>query len=98
MVALRTVKDDEDLMIITQSGIIIRTAVSGISQLGRNTMGVRLIRISDGDEVATVARIDKEEETDELPSDEVSSIEETETEMSQEKEGSPSDEVDGDDE
>ncbi|WEG12777.1 DNA gyrase subunit A [Pullulanibacillus sp. KACC 23026] len=64
MVSLRTVRDDEDLMIITQSGIIIRTAVSGISRLGRNTMGVKLIRISDGDEVATVARIQKEEEED----------------------------------
>ena len=64
MVALRTVKEDEDLMIITQSGIIIRTAVSGISRLGRNTMGVKLIRMGEGDEVATVARIQKEEEQD----------------------------------
>jgi len=64
MVALRTVKEDEDLMIITQSGIIIRTAVSGISRLGRNTMGVKLIRMADGDEVATVARIQNEEETE----------------------------------
>lgn len=62
MVALRTVNEDEDLMIITQSGIIIRTAVSGISKLGRNTLGVKLIRMGEGDEVATVARIQKEEE------------------------------------
>ncbi|MGV3488551.1 MAG: DNA gyrase subunit A [Tuberibacillus sp.] len=62
MIALRTVKEDEDLMIITQSGIIIRTAVSGISRLGRNTMGVKLIRMGEGDEVATVARIQKEDE------------------------------------
>ncbi|MFC4619718.1 DNA gyrase subunit A [Camelliibacillus cellulosilyticus] len=66
MVALRTVKETEDVMIITQSGIIIRTAVAGISRLGRNTMGVKLIKISEGDEVATVARIDSENETDEL--------------------------------
>ena len=64
MVSLRTVKEDEDLMIITQSGIIIRTAVTGISKLGRNTMGVKLIRMGEGDEVATVARIQKEEEQD----------------------------------
>jgi DNA gyrase subunit A len=62
MVALRTVREDEDLMIITQSGIIIRTAVSGISKLGRSTLGVKLIRMGEGDEVATVARIQKEEE------------------------------------
>ena len=57
MISLRMVKNNEDLMIITTSGIIIRTAVSGISQLGRNTMGVKLIKISEGDGVATVARI-----------------------------------------
>jgi DNA gyrase subunit A len=70
MVSLRTVQEDEDLMIITQSGIIIRTAVSGISQLGRNTMGVRLIKISEGDEVATVTSVEKEEEEEQtdLPS------------------------------
>lgn len=62
LIALRTVKEDEDLMIITNSGIIIRTAVSGISRLGRNTMGVKLIRIGEGDEVATVARIQSEPE------------------------------------
>jgi len=57
MISLRMVKNNEDLMIITTSGIIIRTAVSGISQLGRNTMGAKLIKISEGDGVATVARI-----------------------------------------
>ncbi|MBM7645540.1 DNA gyrase subunit A [Scopulibacillus daqui] len=70
MVALRTVKEDEDLMIITTSGIIIRTAVSGISRLGRNTMGVKLIRISEGDEVATVARIQNNDDDIEIDSDE----------------------------
>ncbi|GGH80262.1 DNA gyrase subunit A [Pullulanibacillus pueri] len=64
MVALRTVRDDEDLMIITTTGIIIRTAVAGISRLGRNTMGVKLIRISEGDSVATVARIDSDPEVE----------------------------------
>ncbi|TCP22146.1 DNA gyrase subunit A [Scopulibacillus darangshiensis] len=62
MIALRTVKENEDLMIITTSGVIIRTAVSGISRLGRNTMGVKLIRIDEGDGVATVARILNDED------------------------------------
>lgn len=64
VVALRTVHEDEDLMIMTSNGIIIRTAVSGISRLGRNTMGVMLIRVSEGDSVATVARIQKNDNED----------------------------------
>jgi len=66
MISLRMVKNNEDLMIITTSGIVIRTAVSGISQLGRNTMGVRLIKISEGDGVATVARIQEDEVDDDI--------------------------------
>ncbi|WKB35879.1 DNA gyrase C-terminal beta-propeller domain-containing protein [Terrilactibacillus sp. S3-3] len=61
---MRTVNEDEDLMIMTSNGIIIRTAVSGISRLGRNTMGVTLIRVSEGDSVATVARIQKNDDND----------------------------------
>ncbi|MFD2616588.1 DNA gyrase subunit A [Terrilactibacillus laevilacticus] len=64
VISLRTVKENEDLMIITSSGIMIRTAVSGISQLGRNTMGVTLIRVGEGDSVATVAGIQADEEED----------------------------------
>lgn len=65
VVALRTVTDEEDVMIITTNGIIIRLDVSGISQMGRNTQGVKLIRIGDDDEVATVARIQHHEDESE---------------------------------
>lgn len=69
MVALRTVKENEDLMIITHNGIIIRTAVPGIPRLGRITMGVKLIRISEGDEVATVARVLSEDDSEMVEED-----------------------------
>jgi DNA gyrase subunit A len=59
VVGLKVVRDDEDLMIITALGVLIRTSMSGISTMGRNTQGVRLINIKDTDEVATVARVEK---------------------------------------
>jgi DNA gyrase subunit A len=62
VVGLKVVKEDEDLMIITALGTIIRTEMSGISSMGRNTQGVRLINIKEDDEVATLARVEKSEE------------------------------------
>lgn len=64
LIALRTVEEDEDLMIMTANGVIIRMPVSGISKLGRNTMGVTLIRVDEGDSVSTIARIQRSEEDD----------------------------------
>ncbi|MGL4819249.1 MAG: DNA gyrase C-terminal beta-propeller domain-containing protein, partial [Bacilli bacterium] len=63
--AIRCVNGDEDLMVITESGILIRTDVSQISVTGRTTMGVKLIRLGDEQLVSTVAVVPKEEETDE---------------------------------
>jgi DNA gyrase subunit A len=65
VVTLKTVTDEEDLMIITAKGIIIRMNISGISQMGRNTQGVRLITMKESNHVATVAVVEREEETDE---------------------------------
>ncbi|KMK77888.1 DNA gyrase subunit A [Alkalihalobacillus pseudalcaliphilus] len=62
LVALKIVSDDHDIMIITVSGVIIRTQVEGISITGRNTQGVKVIRIGEGEEVATVARVDIDED------------------------------------
>ncbi|WP_068621663.1 DNA gyrase subunit A [Paenibacillus tuaregi] len=72
VVGLKVVKDEEDLMIITSSGTLIRTSMAGISTMGRNTQGVKLINIRDEDSVATVCRTDKTEETEELLEEEVS--------------------------
>lgn len=72
VVGLKVVKDEEDLMIITSSGTLIRTSMAGISTMGRNTQGVRLINIREEDSVATVCRTDKTEEAEELLDEEVS--------------------------
>ncbi|EJW18826.1 DNA gyrase subunit A [Paenibacillus alvei] len=65
VVGLKVVQDEEDLMIITASGTIIRTSMSGISQMGRYTQGVKLINIRDDDSVSTVSRCDKNDEDEE---------------------------------
>lgn len=76
VVAVKAVTGEEDIMIITVTGVLIRMPVEGISKTGRNTQGVRLIRIQDEEKVATVARIDqKEEELEEV--EEVESTEPT---------------------
>lgn len=64
LVSVKTVTTEEDLMLITASGVLIRMSVDGISQMGRNTQGVKLIRLADNEFVTTVARVDKEEETE----------------------------------
>ena len=56
-------------MIITALGTVIRTNMAGISIMGRNTQGVRLINISEDDEVATLARVQKNEEQNESEED-----------------------------
>ncbi len=71
LVAIKGVTDDEDLMIINKSGIIIRIAVSGLRTMGRATQGVRLITLKGDDEIASVAKIERDEE-DEKPEGEIS--------------------------
>ncbi|QGX64116.1 DNA gyrase subunit A [Bacillus sp. ms-22] len=61
---------EEDLMIITGSGVIIRMAVSDISTTGRVTQGVRLIRLGDDEHVATVALVEQSQEDDEESTEE----------------------------
>ena len=64
VVAVTTVVGNEDLMVITTGGVLIRIAVSDISRTGRIAQGVKLIRLSDEDEhecVATVAKVPEEE-------------------------------------
>ncbi len=63
---LKVVSDEEDLMIMTSLGTMIRTSMAGISTMGRNTQGVKLINIRDEDSVATVTRVSRSEDTEEL--------------------------------
>jgi DNA gyrase subunit A len=62
--ALEVVPDDE-VMLITRGGIVIRTKVRGISEIGRNTQGVRLIQLEEGDQLIDVARVEESEENGE---------------------------------
>ena len=62
LVSLRTVYEDEDLIIITDSGMTIRISISQISTLSRNTQGVRLITLKDEQKVSATAIIAKEDE------------------------------------
>lgn len=64
LAGLKVVNDDDDLMVITESGTIIRTSISGISQLGRYAQGVKIINIRDEDAVSTVTRCGKNQEED----------------------------------
>lgn len=61
IVGLKVVHADEDIMIVTESGVIIRMNIDGISHMGRLTQGVKLIRMQQGEEVATVARVEVNE-------------------------------------
>jgi DNA gyrase subunit A len=71
VVNLRPVASEDHLMLITNRGKLIRIGVDSISVLGRNTMGVRLIRLAEGEKVVGVERLaDKESakvELEELP-------------------------------
>ncbi|ACL68770.1 DNA gyrase, A subunit [Halothermothrix orenii H 168] len=61
LAGVKVVREDHDLILITSEGIIIRTRVEGISRLGRNTLGVKVIRLEEGDRVVSLARISPEE-------------------------------------
>ncbi|MBL7933010.1 MAG: DNA gyrase subunit A, partial [Bacteroidia bacterium] len=64
LVAIKSVTDANDLMIITKGGITIRMNVSDLRVMGRATQGVRLINVQDNDSIAAVTRVDHEEEED----------------------------------
>jgi DNA gyrase subunit A len=89
LVAMRAVTGEEDLMLITTGGVLIRLGVNEISSMGRSTQGVRLIRLdeSENEYVATVAKVEKEEDkADEIDDDEFESIESSVGEIDSENE------------
>jgi len=63
LVGILDVSQKEDLMITCRSGVTIRMPVSGISELGRATQGVKLIRLDDSDSIAAITVLDEHEET-----------------------------------
>ncbi|MEJ8597168.1 DNA gyrase subunit A [Riemerella anatipestifer] len=74
LIAIQSVVDGNDLMIINKSGVAIRMSVDNMRVMGRNTQGVRLINLKNNDEIAAVAKVeaekDVEDEEMEEPNDE----------------------------
>jgi DNA gyrase subunit A len=62
LVGILDVKPEEDLMITCISGVTIRMSVNTISEQGRATQGVKLIKLNDGDEIAAITKLDEEED------------------------------------
>nr|MBK9652142.1 DNA gyrase subunit A [Bacteroidota bacterium] len=61
LVSIKSVTEDNDLMIINKSGVTIRIPVSALRVMGRATQGVRLIKLDEGDSIASVCKTDKDE-------------------------------------
>ena len=62
VVAIKAVQESDEVMIISQEGILIRLPIHDVSTIGRNTQGVRLINLGEGDRVIDVARVDEGED------------------------------------
>ncbi|RZJ82398.1 MAG: DNA gyrase subunit A [Flavobacterium sp.] len=71
LVAIKNVTDADDLMIINKSGIVIRIVVSELRVMGRATQGVRLITLKGNDEIASVAKIEHEDDIEEVEDAEI---------------------------
>ena len=67
LIAIKAVTDEDDLMIITTAGIAIRLAVEKIRVMGRNTQGVRLINLRDGDSIAAATQVPSDNGEEEEP-------------------------------
>ncbi|HFI0236919.1 TPA: DNA gyrase subunit A [Streptococcus suis] len=65
LAGLTTVSGDEDIMVITDTGVIIRTSVANISQTGRSTMGVKVMRLNDEAKIMTFALVDAADKNEE---------------------------------
>ncbi len=75
LIAIKGVTDDEDLMIINKSGIVIRMAVSKLRVMGRATQGVKLIDLRGTDEIAAVTKVEHEDEPEETVAEVVEPVE-----------------------
>lgn len=62
LAGLATVTGDEDLMVITDTGVVIRTSVAAISETGRSAQGVKLMRLADEAKIVTFALVASEED------------------------------------
>ena len=65
VVGMAAVCDTDELMLITEKGILIRTRVGEVRETGRNAAGVKLIRVDEGDRLVAMAKVDAEEPSEE---------------------------------
>ena len=73
LIATKAVEGDEDILVITRGGVIIRTSLTQVARTGRNTQGVKIIRINDKEAVSSftvVEHLEEEEEKEEIASEE----------------------------
>ncbi|MDO5329297.1 MAG: DNA gyrase subunit A [Coriobacteriia bacterium] len=63
---MKVVGLEDEVMLITQNGILVRTAINGISRLGRATQGVRIMNVSEGDKVVAISKLTNEKEEEEI--------------------------------
>lgn len=83
VVALKNVREEDELMMMTAKGMVIRTAINALRSIGRNTQGVKLISLQEGDRLVTVTSVvSEEEEGDE--SEEGTSSEQTSSDQNDE--------------
>lgn len=61
VVGVKTVSDEDEIMIVTKKGVTIRISASQVSKIGRNTQGVRMIKLKDGDSIAKITKVVKED-------------------------------------
>ena len=107
LISLKNVTDNDDLMVINKSGVTIRIGVDTLRVMGRATQGVKLIRLRDGDAIASVAKVSKWEEDDNISEEELienetiiksPAVENTTIENNNDKDISDSDDNDDDEE
>ena len=90
------VEEQDEMMLITDNGTLVRTRVNEVSVIGRNTQGVRIIRTAEDEHVVALQRIDEVEDDDvlELSEDEMSVIESTDSSDTSQENEAPTSEVD----
>ncbi len=64
VVSVKSVQGEEEVVLMTKKGMVVRTRVENISSIGRNTQGVRVVKVKDDDELMAAAKIINEEEED----------------------------------
>ena len=89
VIAIKAVAEEDDLMITTKSGIIIRMPVNDIRVMGRATQGVKVIRVNDNDQIADVAVVTSDDATEDAVENVESSENETPESDIQAENGTP---------